>query len=89
MPWQIEKIHLPALCISRTISICHGIQILAAADILEGKRVTCYEHVRSEVKLAKGTWDKRQAVRDGNLVTAQTWESHPEFYREVFGCLRG
>lgn len=69
-------------------SIYHGIQVLVAADILEGKRVTCYEHVRSEVKLAKGTWDKRQAVRDGNLVTAQTWASHPEFYREVFGCLR-
>jgi len=69
-------------------SICHGIQVLAAAGILEGKRVTCYEHVRSEVKLAKATWDKSQAVRDGHLVTAQTWESHPEFYREVFACLR-
>jgi protease I len=69
-------------------SICHGIQVLAAANILEGKRVTCYEHVRSEVKLAHATWDKRQAVRDGKLVTAQTWESHPEFYREVFACLR-
>jgi len=70
-------------------SICHGIQVLAAAGILEGKRVTCYEHVRFEVKLAKATWDKRQAVRDGNLVTAQTWESHPDFYREVMQCLRG
>jgi protease I len=28
-----------------------------------------------------------QAVRDGRLVTGQTWESHPEFYREVFACL--
>jgi protease I len=70
-------------------SICHGIQVLAAAGILEGRRVTCYEHVRSEVALSKAAWDKRQAVRDGNLVTAQTWESHPEFYREVMQCLRG
>lgn len=70
-------------------SICHGIQILAAAGILAGKRVTCYEHVRGEVQLAKGTWDKRQAVRDDTIVTAQTWESHPEFYREVMQCLRG
>ncbi len=69
-------------------SICHGIQVLAAAGILAGKRVTCYEHVRSEVKLAQAKWDKRPAVRDGNLVTAQTWESHPEFYREVMQCLR-
>ena len=69
-------------------SICHGIQVLAAAGILNGRRVTCYEHVRFEVKTVGGEWDKRQAVRDGNLVTAQTWESHPEFYREVFRCLR-
>lgn len=69
-------------------SICHGIQVLAAAGILEGRTVTCYEHVRSEVGLVKAHWDSRQAVRDGKLVTAQTWESHPDFYREVFRCLR-
>ncbi len=28
-----------------------------------------------------------QAVRDGRLVTGQTWQSHPEFYRLVFECL--
>jgi protease I len=69
-------------------SICHGIQVLAAAGILAGRTVTCYEHVRSEVTGAGARWDPRQAVRDGRMVTAQTWESHPEFYREVFGCLR-
>ncbi|MEZ5355222.1 MAG: DJ-1/PfpI family protein [Bryobacteraceae bacterium] len=69
-------------------SICHGIQVLAAAGIVEGRTVTCYEHVRIEVALSKGRWDSRQAVRDGRMVTAQTWESHPEFYREVMQCLR-
>jgi hypothetical protein len=29
------------------------------------------------------------AVRDGNLVTAQSWRYHPEFYREFFDCLNG
>ena len=27
------------------------------------------------------------AVRDGRMITAQSWKSHPEFYREVFACL--
>ena len=49
--------------------------------------VTCYGHVRSEVALAGGEWQSEQAVRDGRMVTAQTWESHPEFYREVMACL--
>jgi len=68
-------------------SICHGIQILAAAGLTKGKRVTCYEHVRFEAEQAGGTFVDQQAVRDGRLVTGQTWQSHPDFYREIFTCL--
>jgi protease I len=68
-------------------SICHGIQILAAAGLTKGKRVTCYENVRLEAEEAGGTFVAQQAVRDGRIVTAQTWQSHPEFYREILACL--
>lgn len=70
-------------------AICHGVQIVAAAGLATGKRLTCYEHVRLEAEQAGGTYCVEQAVRDGNLVTAQTWQSHPEFYREVMNCLGG
>jgi len=69
------------------MAICHGIQVLIAAGVVHGRCVTCYEHVRSEVTGAGGEWNARQAVRDGNLITAQTWESHPEFYRLVMSAL--
>ena len=68
-------------------AICHGIQVLTAAGLVAGRRVTCYEHVRVEVEQCGGTWRAEQAVRDGRMVTGQTWKSHPEFYRAVFGCL--
>ena len=68
-------------------SICHGIQVLAAAGLIKGKRITCYEHVRLEAEMAGATFLDQQAVRDGLLVTAQTWQSHPDFYREIFACL--
>ena len=68
-------------------AICHGIQVLVAAGIATGRTLTCYEHVRTEVEQAGGKWVPPQAVRDGRMVTAQTWQSHPEFYREVFACL--
>lgn len=68
-------------------AICHGIQILITAGIVKGLRVTCYENCRCEVEAGGGTYVTEQAVRDGRLVTAQTWQSHPEFYREVFACL--
>src|SRR5262249_55579287 len=67
-------------------AICHGIQVRAAAGLTRGKRVTCYEHVRFEAEQAGGTFVSEQAVRDGRMVTAQTWQSHPEFYREIFAC---
>ncbi|MCK5704597.1 MAG: DJ-1/PfpI family protein, partial [Cyclobacteriaceae bacterium] len=52
--------------------------------------VTCYEHVRSEVESCGGTFiGKDEAVRDGRMVTGQTWQSHPDFYRLVFECLEG
>ncbi len=69
-------------------AICHGIQILVTAGIAKGRCVTCYEHVKREVELGGGSWSDKQAVREGKIVTAQTWQSHPEFYREVFNCLR-
>jgi len=68
-------------------SICHGIQILAAAGLTKGKKVTCYEHVKFEVESTGGTWIAQHAVRDGKMVTGQTWQSHPDFYREVMQCL--
>ncbi len=70
-------------------SICHGIQVLVAAGVVKGRAVTCYEHVRSEVEAAGGSFVEEQATRDAHIISAQTWESHPELYREIFRCLRG
>ncbi len=69
-------------------AICHGIQVLVTAGLVKDKNVTCYEHVRFEVESCGGTFiGKDEAVRDGNIVTGQTWQSHPDFYRLVFACL--
>jgi protease I len=70
------------------LAICHGIQVLAAAGLIEGRNVTCYEHCRFEAEQAGGRWHGQEAVRDGKIITAQTWQSHPDFYRLVFDALR-
>ena len=70
-------------------SICHGIQVLVAAGVVAGRAATCYEHVRPELEAGGGRFVAEQAARDGRLITAQTWESHPEFYREIFRALEG
>ena len=69
-------------------SICHGVQVLASAGLVAGAEVTAYEHCRTEVEAGGGKFiADRQAVRHGRMVTAQTWQSHPEFYREIMLCL--
>lgn len=69
-------------------ALCHGVQILVTAGLAKDRCLTAYEHVRSEIELGGGTYVVgEQAVREGRVVTGQTWQSHPEFYRAVFACL--
>jgi protease I len=69
-------------------ALCHGVQILAAAGLVRARRVTAYENCRWEIEAAGATYvSDEQAVQDGRIVTGQTWQSHPEFYRLVFACL--
>ena len=69
-------------------AICHGVQLLASAGLIDGKRVTCYEHVRVDAETCGATWLKQDSVRDGRIVTAPTWQEHASFYRDVFVCLQ-
>jgi protease I len=72
-------------------AICHGVQILISADVLEGKRCTGYPSLQIDVTNAGGEWvdiDSEDTVVDGNLVTAQTWIAQPEWlakFLEVLG----
>jgi protease I len=69
------------------LSICHGIQILLAAGLGRGLRLTCYENVRFELESCGGTWVNQECVRDGKIITGQTWGSHADFYRETLAQL--
>ena len=66
-------------------SICHGIQILTAAGVLKGRKLTAYPAVGPEVELAGGEYQEIPvdgAYVDGNLVTSPAWPAHPSFIRE-------
>jgi protease I len=63
-------------------AVCHGIQILTAADVVRGKKLTAYPAVAPEVTMAGGTYaavNIDEAVTDGNLVTAPAWPAHPQW----------
>ena len=55
---------------------CHAAQVLAAADVLKGRKCSCYPAVAPDVTRAGGTFvdvAMTEAVTDGNLVTAPAW----------------
>ncbi|MCQ4315121.1 DJ-1/PfpI family protein [Stutzerimonas zhaodongensis] len=61
-------------------AVCHGAQLLAAADVLKGRACSAYPACAPEVRLAGGEFvdiavDK--AHTEGNLVTAPAWPAHP------------
>ena len=71
-------------------AICHGPQILAAANVIKGKRVSSYPACSAEVKLAGGEYADIPidgAAVDGNLVTAPAWPAHQKWLAEFLKVL--
>lgn len=72
-------------------AICHGAQLLAAANVIQGKRCSAYPACSPEVGLAGGKYTDipvTDATVDGNLVTAPAWPAHPKWlaaFLEVLG----
>ncbi len=71
-------------------AVCHGAQILAAADVLKGKTCSAYPACAAEVKLAGGTFadiSVTDAVTDGHLITAPAWPAHSEWLAQFIKAL--
>lgn len=71
-------------------AVCHGAQILAAADIIKDRRVSAYPACAPEVRLAGGTYADiaiDDACTDGNLVTAPAWPAHPKWMAAFLAAL--
>lgn len=71
-------------------AICHALQLLAAAGILQGRNCTAYPACSPEVKLAGGNFVETAidaAHVDGNLVTAPAWPAHPQWLAEFLKVL--
>jgi len=70
-------------------SVCHGIEIVAAAGVIKGKTVTTVRKCRFDAEVCGATFVDREVVVSGNLVTARTWHDNPAFMREFIKLLKG
>jgi protease I len=63
-------------------ALCHAAQVLAAADVIRGKKISSYAACAPEVRLAGGTYmdlPPDGATTDGNFVTGFAWPAHPDY----------
>jgi len=70
-------------------AICHAGWMLASADVVRGKTVTCFSSIRDDLVHAGATYVDREVVVDGNLITSRKPDDLPAFMRAVIAALEG
>lgn len=68
-------------------SVCHGIEILATADVIRGKVVTTVKKCRFDAEVCGAKYVDQEVVVSGNIVTARTWHDNHAWMREFMKML--
>jgi protease I len=69
-------------------AVCHGIEILTAADCIRGRTVTTVAKCALDARQGGASYVDRPTVVDGNLVTARTWHDNTPFLKAFVDLLR-
>jgi protease I len=64
-------------------SICHGPWPLIEAGVVEGRTLTSYPSLQTDLKNAGATWVDREVVVDQGLVTSRNPDDLPAFNRKL------
>ncbi len=70
-------------------AICHGPLVLAAYGLVKGRKMTAYMVLKSDIENSGGTYEDKEVVVDGNLVTSRAWPDNPAWMREFIKLLKG
>jgi protease I len=63
-------------------AICHGPQLLMAAEVVKGRHMTAWPTIQHDLMLAGASTADQEVVVDGNLVTSRKPDDVPAFIRE-------
>jgi protease I len=69
-------------------SVCHGIEIIAAADCIQGRTVTTVAKCALDATQVGAKYVDESTVVDGNLVTARVWMDNTPFMKEFLKLLK-
>jgi protease I len=68
-------------------AICHGPWLLAEAEVIDGKTVTSWPSIRTDLKHAGANVVDEECVEDGNLITSRKPDDIPAFSQAVIRAL--
>jgi protease I len=68
-------------------AICHAGWMLASADVVRGKKATCFFAIKDDLVNAGATYVDAEVVRDGNLITSRVPSDLPAFCRTIVEAL--
>ena len=68
-------------------AICHGPWTLIEADAVRGKKLTSWPSLQTDLRNAGATWEDREVIRDGQLVTSRKPDDIPAFNRELISLI--
>ncbi len=64
-------------------SICHGPQVLTETGMLDGRMVTSWPSLKTDLKNAGANWVDQEVVSDKGLVTSRMPEDIPAFNKKM------
>lgn len=70
-------------------SVCHGVEIAAAAGCIQGRTMTTVAKCALDVTQFGGLYVDQPVVVDGNLISARTWHDNTPFLKEFVRSLKG
>ena len=69
-------------------AVCHGPWVLCSTPALKGKKATCFQSIKDDLRNAGATYVDAEVVRDGNLITSRKPDDLPAFMRAIFEALQ-
>jgi len=69
-------------------TICHGAWMLASANVVKGKKLTCFFAIKEDLVNAGAVYVDKSVVVDGALITSRKPDDLPDFLREIIKCLK-
>jgi len=87
-PAMLKLVHDCLVQSKIVAAICHAGWVLVSAQVLKGKKATCFSSIKDDLVNAGATYLDQEVVRDGNLITSRTPDDLPAFCREIITAMK-